>query len=297
MVNLELYKVFYTVAKCGSLTKAAEELYISQPAVSQAIKQLEGQLGAPLFRRLHRGMELSAQAGELIYPDVERALSLLGGVEDRLAQMKNTATGSLRIGASETIFRYCLAEKIVEYHKQYPEIRLELMTDVSPRTIARLKHDECDIGFLNLPIEEDEAIALTENVMLLNDVFVAGKEFSFLKGRQIAMWELQQYPILLLAQGTVARTTFDRYCAQLGVKLVPTVEVDDWSFMKQLVADGMGIGCVPREYIRNKLEAGLLFELSVTPTLPTRSVGMALPRNANMSFALRAFIDLLRKKP
>ena len=59
MVNLELYKVFYTVAKCGSLTKAAEELYITQPAVSQAIKQLENQLGMSLFNRMHKGVELS----------------------------------------------------------------------------------------------------------------------------------------------------------------------------------------------------------------------------------------------
>ena len=64
MVNLELYRVFYTVAKCGSLTRAADELFISQPAVSQAIKQLEGQLGTPLFNRTHRGMELSEQGGK-----------------------------------------------------------------------------------------------------------------------------------------------------------------------------------------------------------------------------------------
>ena len=81
MVNLELYRVFYTVAKCGSLTKAAEELYISQPAVSQSIKQLENQLGTPLFNRTHRGMELSAQGGKLIFSEVERALGLFNEAE------------------------------------------------------------------------------------------------------------------------------------------------------------------------------------------------------------------------
>ena len=67
MVNLDLYRVFYTVAKCGSLTRAAEELYISQPAVSQSVKQLESQLGVSLFNRTHRGMELSAQGGKIIF--------------------------------------------------------------------------------------------------------------------------------------------------------------------------------------------------------------------------------------
>ena len=75
MVNLELYRVFYTVAKCGSLTRAADELFISQPAVSQAIKQLESQLGTTLFNRTHRGMELSEQGGKEIFGIVEKALA------------------------------------------------------------------------------------------------------------------------------------------------------------------------------------------------------------------------------
>ncbi|MGN0822513.1 MAG: LysR family transcriptional regulator, partial [Candidatus Gallimonas sp.] len=174
MVNLELYRVFYTVAKCGSLTKAAEELYISQPAVSQAIKQLETQLGTSLFNRTHKGMELSAQGGALIFEEVERALGLLNGVEDKLSELRHSATGTLRIGASETIFQYCLADKIVDFHKQYPQVRFELISDVSPKTIEQLKTDRCDIGFLNLPIESDEDIVVTDSIMLLNDVFVAG---------------------------------------------------------------------------------------------------------------------------
>ena len=91
MLNLELYKVFYTVARSGSLTKAAEELFISQPAVSQAIRQLEGQLGMTLFNRRHRGMELTAQGGELIIDDVEKALRLLSGVEDKLSKLRHSA--------------------------------------------------------------------------------------------------------------------------------------------------------------------------------------------------------------
>ena len=84
MVNLDLYRVFYTVAKKGSLTKAAEELYISQPAVSQAVKQLENQLGVNLFNRTHRGVELSEEGGRRIFENVERALRLLEEAEDSL---------------------------------------------------------------------------------------------------------------------------------------------------------------------------------------------------------------------
>ena len=296
MVNLELYKVFYTVAKCGSLTKAAEELYISQPAVSQAIKQLEHQLGTSLFNRMHKGMELSVQGGELVYPDVERALQLLDGVEDRLSKLKNSATGTLRIGASEKIFQYCLAEKIVEYHEMYPQVKFELLTDTTAATIEKLKNDRCDVGFLNLPLEEEEGIHLADTVMLLNDVFIAGEAFSHLKGKKLSIWELQQLPLVLMQEHMVSRDSFDRFCQSLGIRLVPTIEVDSWGFMKRLVIDGMGIGCIPREYAINKLHDGTVFELDVTPVLPSRSVGMALPKNSGMSYALRAFINLVRKK-
>ena len=297
MVNLELYRVFYTVARCGSLTKAAEELYISQPAVSQAVKQLENQLGTSLFNRMHKGMELYKQGGELIYADVERALQLLSGVEDKLSELKQSATGTLRIGASETIFQYILADKIVAYNKQYPQVRIDLISDVSPKIIEFLKTDRCDVGFLNLPIEEDEGIRLSASVALLNDVFVAGEAFSELKGKELTVWDLQKYPLLMLEQNTIARAAIDHYAESLGVTLRPAVEVGSWDFMKRLVTDGMGIGCLPREYAQRRLRDGELFELNGTPAMPSRSVGLALAKNANMPFSLRAFINLVTGGP
>ena len=297
MVNLELYRVFYTVARCGSLTKAAEELYISQPAVSQAVKQLENQLGTSLFNRMHKGMELSKQGGELIYADVERALQLLSGVEDKLSELKQSATGTLRIGASETIFQYILADKIVAYNKQYPQVRIDLISDVSPKIIELLKTDRCDVGFLNLPIEEDEGIRLSASVALLNDVFVAGEAFSELKGKELTVWDLQKYPLLMLEQNTVARAAIDHYAESLGVSLRPAVEVGSWDFMKRLVTDGMGIGCLPREYAQRRLRDGELFEVNVKPAMPVRSVGLALAKDANMPYSLRAFINLVTGGP
>ena len=123
MIDLDLYRVFYTVAKCGSLSRAAEELYVSQPAVSQSIKQLERLLDTPLFNRLHHGMELSAQGGKIIFDDVEHAVKLLDEVEEKLSALKQNATGTLRVGASETIFQYVLSEKIVEYNRLFPPER------------------------------------------------------------------------------------------------------------------------------------------------------------------------------
>ena len=295
MVNLDLYKVFYTVAKCGSLTKAAEELYISQPAVSRSIKQLELQLGVTLFTRTHQGMQLSAQGGKVIFAEVERALELLENAENRIAEMKNLATGSIRIGASDTIFEYFLADKIVEFHRQFPKVNLELMADVTPDTIEKLKADKCDIAFVNLPIAPDPDLQLYGNFMRQNDVFVAGAQFAELKDKKISVSALRKYPMVLMQRGTVARQSMDNFFSSLGIEFTPSVEVGSWDLMKRFVVSGMGIGVIPREYAMRCLEEGTMFELNIDVRLPARSVGMLLPRQVPISYALHCFIEQFQK--
>ena len=180
MVNLELYRVFYTVARCGSLTKAAEELFISQPAVSQAVKQLETQLGTTLFNRTHRGMELSVQGGKLIYKKVEDALGLLESAENTLIELKTSATGTIRVGATDSIFSNILADKIAEYHEKYPAVKFDLLTGTTLDTIQQLKDNKCDVVFLNLPIE-DKDVMLSGSVSLLSDIFVASPRYAELR--------------------------------------------------------------------------------------------------------------------
>lgn len=292
MIDFDLYKMFYAVAKHGSLSKAAEELYVSQPAASQSIKQLEKMLDTPLFNRLRHGMELSAQGGKIIFDDVEQAVKLLDGVEKKLAALKQDATGTLRIGASETIFQYFLAEKIVKYNKLYPQVKIELISDVSPKIIALMKSDECDIGFLNLPIADYDGISIRKSIQLLHDVFVAGERFSALKGVTLAVKDLEKYPLLLMEPRTVSRESVDRYGISHGAYFKPAVEVNSWEFMKRLVANGMGLGCLPREYALDELLGGTLFEIALSPEMPVRSVGMAVPENVNMTCALQSFINL-----
>ena len=277
MVNLELYKVFYTVAKCGSLTKAAEALYISQPAVSQSIKQLESQLGIQLFNRTHRGMELSAQGGKPIFKKVEQALKLFSEAQTLVAQRKTSATGDVRVGASDTIFEYFVADKVVEFHEKFPAVKIELISGITPETVEDLKTGKCDVAFVNLPIEVDEGLTLYGNCMRLNDIFVAGEKFSELQGKTIALSDLKKYPLIFLDEQTVARKTLDTYLKSLGVELLPAIEVGSWELMKRLVKKGMGIGVIPREYAVAEREEGSLFEVSVDPILPARSMGMLLP--------------------
>lgn len=291
MVNLELYRVFYTVARCGSLTKAAEELFISQPAVSQSIKQLESQLGTSLFNRTHRGMELSVQGGKLIFKQVEEALNLLDSAENKLIELKTTATGTIRVAATDAIFSNILVEKIAAYNERYPAVKFELITGTSPETINQLKENKCDIAFVNLPVD-DKDVNFTGTVAHLSDTFVAGEKYGFLRDKQIDLKDLQEYPLLMIENNTVARRALANFTQHFGIQLNPDIEVANWDLMLKFACRGMGIGCVPREYAKKELESGELFELSVNPRLPVRGVGIALPKNIPVPFALREFIAL-----
>ncbi len=293
MVNLELYKVFCTVAKCGSLTKASEELFISQPGVSQAIKQLENQLGTPLFNRTHRGMELTPAGGKLIIRQVEEALALLDDAESKLIQLQKTASGTIRVGATDSIFSNVIADKIIAFNEKYPAVRFELITGTTPETLEQIKNNKCDVGFVNLPVSDDD-VKFTGTVAHLSDIFVAGEKFAELKGKEVRLKDLQELPLLMIEANTVARRSLAEYTRTLGVQLSPDIEVANWDLMLKFAVRGMGIGCVPREYAKELLDGGELFEVNVVPALPVRGVGIALPKFVPLSFAVKEFINTFK---
>ncbi len=291
MVNLELYRVFYTVAKCGSLTRASEELYISQPAVSQAIKQLEQQLGAPLFLRTHRGMELSERGGKQIFAIVERALGQLDEAEARVKEITATASGTIRISASDTIFTYALIDKIAAYHERYPEVKLNLINCITPETCDLLKNGKCDIAFLNLPVDAKD-FDLSNTVMPLHDIFIANARYAALAEEVQPLRALQDYPLLLLGGNTITRKAIESFAESVGVHLHPEIECGSIELMISLAKSGAGIACAPREYVARELAAGELVEVRTNPSLPARGIGIAFPKNAPVSYAVREFFKL-----
>ncbi len=295
MVNLELYRVFYTVAKCGSLTKAAEELFISQPAVSQAIKQLETQLGGQLFNRTHKGMELSETGGKQIFATVEKALRLFDEAESKYAELKDTATGVVRICASDTVSTHFLLPFIKEYHEKFPEVNLILQNGTSNETIEMLKNGKGDVGFVNLPIDDSD-INLSNTVMQLHDVFVASDKFSELKDTVVDLRRLQDYPLLMLELSTATRQAIVSFAHSHGIHLHPEIELASLELMTSLAKNGIGIACTPKEFVKHEIEEEKsLFEIKTSPALPSRAIGLALPKNDNMTFAVKEFIKIINE--
>ena len=145
-INYELYKVFYYVATSLSFSEASKQLFISQSAVSQSIKQLEEQLQVRLFSRSTRGVMLTSE-GRTLLEYVTRALGLIQNGEEKLAQSRQLLTGELIIGASDTVTKTYLVSRLEAFHKAYPDIRIRILNGTSRMVLDYLRGGQVDIAF------------------------------------------------------------------------------------------------------------------------------------------------------
>ena len=239
-INLELYKVFYYVAKNESITRAANELSISQPAISKSIKTLEEQINTQLFIRKRDGVSLT-ETGNTIYKKIKEAMELINSAENDLKSLTNLEYGTINIGASKTIIHEFLMPYIKSFHKDYPNISIRIFTDKTSDLIKKSKMGLIDVIFTNMPFNlpsEFESI----NVMNLHDCFVANQNFNYLKNKVIDKDSFQKLPLLILTKGAINRIRLDDYCAINNMIIKPEMEFGSNTLIKEFTMAGFGIG-------------------------------------------------------
>ena len=291
MNNLEYYKVFYYVAKHGSLTVAAQQLSVSQPAVSQSVKQLEQMVGAKLFHREARGVRLTKE-GELLYSYVEKAFDQINLGEKRLQQMLDLELGEIRIGASDMTLRFYLLPYLERFHEKYPNIKVLVTNAPTPETLRYLSEGKIDFGVVSTPIEAEEGIQL-RMVREIEDCFVAGKKFFPLKNKVLSLQKLEELPIISLEKNTSSRSCMDAYLEKLGVELHPEFELATSDMIVQFAVRNLGIGCVMKDFAQQQLEDGALFELQFEEKIPKRSFCVVTRPQNPLSTAAASLLDLL----
>ena len=288
--DLELYRVFCTVARCGSLSHAARELYISQPAVSQAMRRLEDSLGCSLFTRTSRGITLTSE-GRMLYSYADKAVHLVAAAEDKLNRMRTLQSGGLMIGASDTLCQYYLLPLLERFHSEYPEVQLQVTNRTTPETVELLKIGKVDIALVNLPVEDNSL--LVRECLQVHDVFVAADRFSHFKGQTITWDMLAREPLVLLEQASNSRKYLDAFASQHGVMLHPEIELGAHSLLVQFARIGLGIACVTSEFAKDSLENGELFEIQLEDPLPSRAIGLISLDGVPLSAAALRFIQIV----
>lgn len=292
--NLEYYKVFYYAAKLGSLTKAADELAISQPAVSQSLKQLESISGARLFVRTKKGVHLTAE-GELLYSYVSRGYEEIELGEKKLSQMLNLELGELRIGASDMTLRFFLLPYLEKFHERYPGIKVTVTNAPTPETLSYLQTGKIDFGVVSTPLKPQPGVEMV-HVKEIEDVFIAGRKFIQYKNRMLDLQELEKLPLISLEKNTSTRSSMDTFLQKNGVVLHPEFELATSDMIVQFTLRNLGIGSVMKEFASEDLESGRLFALRFNKIIPKRHFCVVTDRKNPVSAAARNLLELMKEE-
>lgn len=265
MISYDWYRIFCCVAQCKSITVAAERLFISQPAVSQTVKQLEEALDCPLFLRTHKGVKLTAE-GEVLYKYISEGIAAFSEGERRLKAMLRLDAGEIRIGASDMTLEFCLLPHLEIFHKNYPNVRIAITNHPTPQTLELLKQGKIDFAAVSEPFDTDfEVFSVRE----IRDIFICSGESEIPDG--VSLEEIKD-DLILLEGNTSTRMFLDSEFRKRGFYAAPKFELATSPQIVELTARNMGVGCVVADFARQAAELGKVREIKVRDKLPTRHI-------------------------
>ena len=293
-INFELYRIFYVVANKKNITKAAEELFISQPAVSKAIKKLENNLGGKLFNRTKKGVVLTEE-GKEFYNYIKVALEYINNAENKFNDLINLETGTIKIGVSATLTKYFLTPFLEKFHDLHPKINIQIDTNITKVLFDKLKNGLLDLVILNLPYKKENDIKIIK-CKNIQDAFYANKNYENLKNKELSLNELNNYPLVLQAKSSNTRTFLDDVAKENNVTLNPSMELASYQLVTEFTKIGFGIGYLTKEYIQDELKNKNLFKIKLKEKIPKRSIGIAYSNKNLPSFATKEMIRIITKK-
>ena len=288
-IDLELYRVFYIVAKNKHMTKASEELHISQPAISQSIKKLEDQLGGTLFLRSNKGMELTEE-GKMFYEYVKGALDLINNAEHEFTSFKDLSKGEIKIGCSTTLTKLVLMDVLEKFHIDYPNININITNGLTRDLINDLKLGKLDFVIFNESNIKETNLNL-EKIMELKQGFIYNP--NFFEDKINTFSDLNNIPLILQKEESNSRKLLDSIALKYNTKLIPKMEVVSQELVTDFTNIGFGIGYSIIDLAMKNHKN--LKELKINKELPNINIYLATNKYVSLTFASKMFIKYLRQ--
>ena len=289
--NLAQYKIFYEVAKAGNISRAAKELYISQPAISKAISKLEDSLKVSLFTRSSRGVQLTPE-GELLFSHTQAAFQALDQGEQELRRIREFNIGHLRIGVSNTLCKYILLPYLKNFIEQYPHIKITIESQATAKTISMLDQSSLDLGLAAEPPLRSGLSFIP--VMDIQDTFVSTRSYLdnlyLREGMDADLFSCGN--IMLLDQSNMTRHHVDEYLKENQIQPKQVLEVTTMDLLIEFAKIGLGVACVIKELVQKELDSGRLVEIPLEIPIHKRTIGFAF-HPGNPSTALKTFLEFL----
>lgn len=287
--SLELYRVFYEVAKTKSITRAAERLFTGQPSVSKSIKRLEEVLQTTLFVRSRSGVTLTAD-GETLFTHIDRAMEEINQGELAVRKASAQTRGKLTLGVSSTLYNLAVAPHFKGFLDAHPNFTVNI-TDNSKsyRIIEMVKRGSLDLGIISRPISLDgiEFIPISS----IDEIVVAAPQYLSRFDTSDITSFFSQAALISLEDGNIARDYNDRFFSELGIDAEPEIITSNMDFIIELATLGVGVGIVYRQIVEQELLTGDLVALDFLPSIPPRDIGIAICKGRLRTFAMKEFID------
>lgn len=293
-INFEYYKIFYFVAKYGSITKAAAALGSNQPNVTRTMKLLEAQLNCRLFIREARGIRLTEE-GEILYSHVEIACRHLLNAQEEIYRRDTQRGGTIEIGATETALHLFLFDVLRDFKQEYPAMKIKIHNHTTPETIKQLKSGMLDFAVVTTPFEGEKSFSCV-NILEFEEIFIGGIGYADLCKTPLELEEIKNYPWISLGRGSATYQLYQDFFIEHKLDLEPEMEVATSDLMLPLIEHHLGIGFVPKPLALPLLKEKKVVEIPLRCKIPKRSIQMISDKTRGKSLAADTFFKFLKSK-
>lgn len=296
MLSLYKLEIFAAVVQVGSFSAAAQRLYMTQPAVSQHIQDLEAGLGTSLFIRGRRGVTLTT-AGETLYDYTQRILHLVAEAESQVTDVENLDSGQITIGATPGVSVYLLPDWIGTFRDRYPNLNVSLQTNVTTEVVVGVMEHRFDIGFVEGELEKIQRKGLGHQEMRpVESMVVVGTEHPWGEKDSVSIEMLNEQPFIMRQQNSRTRIWLDKLLGEHTVSVRIVAEFDNLEAIKQAIMSNMGVSILPDYAVEREVRSGLLHRLHIENIPMHRELKMIWDTNAPLTPITRALLNHLSEK-
>lgn len=293
-VNFEYYKIFYYVAKYRNFTRAARVLGNSQPNITRAMNCLEQQVHCTLFVRTNRGVQLTSE-GEKLYVHVSAAMAQIFEAEEALAESDGLLHGNIVIGTSENALNIFLLDKLKNFHRNYPGIRLRIYNYSTPQAIEAVRCGKVDFAVVSTPVEAAGPLKVSA-LKSFQEILVGGKTFTQLTGRKVALKELKDYSLIGLGRETMTYKFYNRFFLTHGQEFIPDIEVATTDQILPLVKSELGLAFVPEPMAKADIDKDEITAIRLQEEIPVREICLVYDYQHPLNSAARQFVTLCKEE-
>ena len=289
-MELTQLRGFMTVAQQGSFTKAAEILFITQPALSSQVKNLEEEFEEKLFER-HGKRLLLTDAGRVLLTRAEQILGLVDQTGAEVKALHGLRGGHLTIGANDSYCLYLLPSLLKFYREKFPDVDLRFVNRQSADVVQLVAKGEADFGLVTMPALD--ASVEVERLLMREDVVVCHPTHPLADMAEVRLEDVIQYPLLVLDHGSTSRVLLDQMLIRAGLTPRSMMRLGNVEVIKRFVAINLGVSIIPGFTAEEEIKTGQLYAIRL-PWLAPRSVGIVQRRKGYLSPAGHMFLKLLR---